>query len=310
MKIILQALLLASLAASAAAQCSLCPTDSVLGNPDLQVPISDALTCADYETALLSLTFDNESEECDGFRNPGIDYPAYCGCSGVDPPNSSCSFCGSDDMVIDLDRPIDDDDPSVTCGDVNILAPFITDTDTCSSIQQAIPLCCVGGRACGVCADLGEPGNPDNPLDDASTCEDLDMILGRVPADQCAGLLDEFDDFAVGAYCGCAGENTIPDKCALCPEGEDVARPNARIPDIGLTCAEGQQFARFFTVCDGRDIAEAAMVCGCPKGGKKGSKKGSKKGGKKGSKKEGKKGSEKGGKKGGKKGGNEKSGKK
>lgn len=363
MKILLQALLLTRLAAPAAAQCSLCPTNSTLGAPEFELmdllESEDSTTCADYD-ALLAVLSDDES--CVAAQTAmendfGIDFPAICQCSDVEPPQT-CSFCDSPASVTD------DPDLALQCAYLNNISPFVSSEAFCAEISNYVPTCCTAFDACGICVNGGEPGRPNELIFDDFTCGDIDMdyatfpegefcdaargdlggvgavcgcegevaacglcknggkpgnpdrslgedtcgeynnYLALFPEDDCdavlAGIVAE-SGIAIGAFCGCEGED-IPDKCALCPEGEEVAHPDVPIPDSDLTCAEGEQVVRFVTdetICEfllEDDFVQT--VCGCvPKSVKKGGKKSSKKSSKKGSKKSGKKMMEKDGKK-------------
>jgi hypothetical protein len=189
MKIILQALILASLAAPAFGDdaptdgCSICPEGSDMGNKGLELPFFADMTCGDLDFSL-ALSF----EECADDRSfyidlvDPVDLQAWCGCSGVELPGI-CSFCGSDDLVVDPEKELpdddafnddvffddddgfdddanddgfDDDDDEVfdfsTCGDLNSLAPFIMDERACSSLLLRAPFCCEatkGGKKMG-----------------------------------------------------------------------------------------------------------------------------------------------------------------
>jgi hypothetical protein len=243
-------------------RCSLCPAGSTLGMPDFDLrPFSNS-TCGELDAIL---GFFGNDETCDirlSF-NEILDYQSLCGCSGAEPPNT-CSFCGSDDLVMFPDFVIPEAD--ITCGDLNSLAPFIANETICSDFSQAAPFCCMPNdnvtATCGVCANGGVPSFPEKPLVfEDLTCGQGDVFISSLPEDECGVTRDELG-IAVGAYCGCEGE-VIPDECAFCPEGQEVLTPDRAIPLVGLTCAEAEQFARFITnvtVCE-TDVAQAGAFC-------------------------------------------------
>jgi hypothetical protein len=369
MKIILQALLLASLTAPATAQdvtCGICADLSVPLEPNKSFGDS---TCGEINTAIQDLS----DAECANFFADGIPFGAFCGCANEDvacglcadlsepeepdklfgddttcgqlnmalnlTPEGQCgaffdeiggfgvgAFCGcaNEDIACGVcankeepgepDKLIGDDFDDFTCGQLNFAAA-LTPEGQCDAFFDEIggfsfgAYCGCEGEAivnptCGVCKDGGNPGTPDKALMLVPfTCEQANELVASVPEVECDATVADIG-LAVGVYCGCEGENIIPDECALCPEGEEVARPNGLIPDSdGLTCAEGEQFVRFITdqtICEGPMVGSARTACGCvsTKGGKKGGKKGSKKtSGKKSGKKNGKKSGKKSGKK-------------
>jgi hypothetical protein len=262
MNILLKALLLASLAAPATPQCSLCPPGSTVGNPGLEAPFLNTTTCGEYDSVLGILPDD---ETCtlirDSLSTESLDFQAFCGCSGVVPPDT-CLFCGSDDLVYDPEFTIPG--VGITCGDLNLFVPFVVNSTICSDFSGAIPICCITDAiaTCGICANGGTPGTPDKSviLEDL-TCGQFDRIIALVPEDECGVTRDELG-IALGAYCECEGE-AIPDECALCPEGQEVEDPNRLIPEAELTCGEAEEFARFVTnvtMCE-EEVALAGTVC-------------------------------------------------
>ena len=159
--------------------CSICPDGSVLGNPEMPLPLNTGnFTCGFLDSQLSLLPADNEiCADSRSALSETFDISAFCGCSGVEPPGV-CSFCGSDDLVIDPERQVgdfDDDDDGMmmdddgifesrppTCGDFNMLAPFLVDEEACSDISELVPLCCEAARASSKGGKKGKKGKKRN----------------------------------------------------------------------------------------------------------------------------------------------------
>jgi hypothetical protein len=145
-----------------------------------------------------------------------------------------------------------------------------------------------------------DPSEPDNVVDSTRGSVTRGFVhdtMRWLLKDQRDDVLQDRDLFTIGACCGCEGKDVIPDERAMCPEGQEVARPDHAFK--ALTCAESEQCHRFVEdPCEDSQFEFSLALaqterCGVStKGGKKGSKKKTtgKKNGKQDGKKEGRRG--------------------
>jgi hypothetical protein len=278
MKIILQALILASLAAPAFGDCSLCPA----GAADI-VDTSDLLgfdLCGPLEDDVVSANVDpTDATACDMLLaafNFQLDYSALC-CKSVADPTDGCSFCPGEGSVMgNKGRELPPSDSGIkTCGDFDNILAFVgaDGSDVCTETQAEF-------------------------RDDGDSSFDLEAWCG------CSGA-------PIPEICSFCGPDTfVADPERLLPDDDDDAidddddddddddaaddDTNRYLEDyeeINYTCGLLDSWAPYYTdesICEELSDIAATFCCeatpAADKGGKKGKKMGSAKGSKKGKK--------------------------
>ena len=220
------------------AACSLCPDGGNIDFPDRTLPLQDrVLTCGELQADLqpTSEASTRSGETCQPSMdvtvlNSIFDLASFCGCLGHSPPGV-CSLCGdSDSSVIDFDKEIPGieagaDNP--TCGDVDELAQFVTNTAFCDSIFQNFGSACCNNRdRCSICPHGTTMAEPNTRLDfvGGKTCSDLDSDLSFTPANQCDSTrmaLYQILDLETACQCRSVSEFN-QDGCNLCRSDGDL----------------------------------------------------------------------------------------
>lgn len=134
-------------------QCSICPSGSTMQNANRSLFfVGNGITCASGDAILAGLTTQDECAAATARLDAlPLDVAAWCGCTGVDPPDdaSSCTLCtqvsggvvSNDEGMVDLGNNL-----TVTCDEADMLAPYINDATVCQQnyLQVGVRECCSG----------------------------------------------------------------------------------------------------------------------------------------------------------------------
>ena len=193
------------------AECSFCEGGEPPVNKDRMV-FGTNVTCDLYAAGVTGVS----AELCDLVLRPegAIDFPSFCGCPGVEPPNG-CSFCG-DAEIINQDFTIPGSE--FTCLSFNDeIAPFLLpESSICQDFEPLRGLCCEGAAQCSLCVDNNEPINIDRVIPYQDTdCKEFQIFALL----DCEGL-DEIiaEEADVKGFCGCpeSAGTAPPDVCSMC----------------------------------------------------------------------------------------------
>ena len=256
--------------------CGLCPEGSTLGEDkpvfspdDPSLPAS----CSGFDDLLAVVP----AAMCDSTRSAMLapyNLQYYCECSGVEAPGV-CDLCNGAD-VINADVP-SDLLTGYTCGQFSDLAASVTTEEQCTTVSAAAALCCDGGGGDGATTPPvdGNVTATESPTLDA-TMSPADNVTSTAACPVCENGTSPSSDFiipiigvscamfemlpieeeqcnmlkgsiAVGALCGCAGEEP-PSVCPLCGGAglpDTVSNDTISINGLNFTCQEAQYFSDF-----------------------------------------------------------------
>lgn len=245
------------------AACSFCADGSTPSEGDrvlryLTEPGEDPVTC----TGQAAKAFRATEEQCDDITVApvAVNGQAYCGCQGTFPSNL-CTLCPGDGVVVypDLVLP---GTQGMTCSEMEDYLPYITDKNSCDAIAASSQACCTRVDPCPVC----EGGSLVNYEKDKDydpfglTCE----FVGNA---EDFGLSMTCDDVQTRFPYFCRCPNVNP-RCTLCQLGELPPDMDKKIPLLGTTCEETNDYAsiRLTSECAAEMAGlsfDASAYCGC-----------------------------------------------
>lgn len=188
-------------------QCSLCPGGySAIEDPTYKIH-SLAPSCEEVDAGLAGV----EDKDCDNelaLVNFEFDFSTAC-CSDISLQSIACSIC-PEDLYLHPDVLLPNTTIPITCGEVEIIASFVSDGDsfTCKQIKAIGKAECCGDKIeeCTLCPAESFMEAGANIIPGSSkSCKDYEKELNE--AEDCAAAKDELAgvNYNIQTFCGCTG---------------------------------------------------------------------------------------------------------